>query len=271
MSHRVPGRVGVALLLLPLLAGAAACGGQGHAVPGVQDMDLVSDDRVLTVCTDVPYPPYQFEDPDSDLGYAGFDIDLVSEVARRLDLEPRIVTTGFERIQSGAALESGECDLAAAAVSITAERAERVAFSTPYHADQQSVLARRDGPVRDLGGLRGRRLAVQDGSSGQRLAEDELRVEVGELVVRSGAGRLVEELRSAEVDAVLQDLAANTALAEEHDDLEVVAVLDTGEQLGLAVVPDRDDQLLAAIDRALRDLTRDGTLEELAARWFPDL
>src|SRR5687767_1382761 len=48
------------------------------------DLDLVSGGK-LTVCSDIPYEPFEFEGPDGE--YTGYDIDLVRAIAEDADLE----------------------------------------------------------------------------------------------------------------------------------------------------------------------------------------
>ena len=49
----------------------------------------------LTVGSDIPYPPFEFgRAPD----YEGFDVDVVNEIAKRLDLEAEFVKTPFDPI-----------------------------------------------------------------------------------------------------------------------------------------------------------------------------
>jgi ABC-type amino acid transport substrate-binding protein len=96
-------------------------------------------DGELLVCSDVPYPPFQFEDEDGR--FMGFDIELVRAIGMRLDLQVEVIALGFDPIASGTALNSGQCDLAASAITITEERAENLLFSDPYYDASQSLLA----------------------------------------------------------------------------------------------------------------------------------
>ena len=100
-------------LLLTLGLFAAACGDDDGAG---SDLDLVSA-GTLTVCTDVPYPPMEFEDPDAEGGFTGFDIELMRAIAADLGLGLAVVTPGWDAITSGLATEAGDCDISAASTS----------------------------------------------------------------------------------------------------------------------------------------------------------
>ena len=97
----------------------------------------------LTVCTDAPYPPMEFEDPDAEGGYSGFDIELVRAMAGVLDLGLVVVNPGFDPITSGAVFAAGDCDLAAASITITDEREENIDFTDPYFQADQSLLVKK--------------------------------------------------------------------------------------------------------------------------------
>ena len=90
---------------------------------------------ILTIGSDVPYPP--FEDFDSAGNVIGFDADLMNEIAQRLGLEPRWVDTDFDTIFTW--LAQGNFDVVASATTITAEREQMVNFSISYFNANQAL------------------------------------------------------------------------------------------------------------------------------------
>src|SRR4051812_11900570 len=68
--------------------------------PTIPDVDLVADGK-LTVCTSLPYAPFEVNRADD---VVGLDIDLMDLVAAKLGAETSVKDTGFDGIQSGAAL-----------------------------------------------------------------------------------------------------------------------------------------------------------------------
>ncbi|MDX1620361.1 MAG: transporter substrate-binding domain-containing protein [Nitriliruptorales bacterium] len=114
-------------------------------IPSQEPMDGVDasnfgliTDGTLTVCSDIPYAPFEFEE---DGEFTGFDIDLMRAIAQKLGLELEVKAIGFDPIQSGTALNSDQCDVAASAMTITEEREENLNFSEPYYDAKQSLLA----------------------------------------------------------------------------------------------------------------------------------
>src|SRR5690606_6758608 len=116
-----------------MLTGLSACGeddGQGEAFT---EINLVFD-NALTVCTDMPYEPFEYRVNGQP---TGFDMELARRVAEDLDLDLDVLDVSFDDISSGAALNSDTCDLAVSAISITGERARVIDFSSPYFDAKQ--------------------------------------------------------------------------------------------------------------------------------------
>ncbi len=229
------------------------------------ELELVSEGQ-LTVCSDVPYPPFEFEAPDAPSGYSGFDIDLVQEIANRLDLELVVLETGFDGLQSGATLAAGQCDLAASAMTILEERAENLNFSDPYYDAEQSLIVLADSDISGLEDLDGEALGVQGQTTGADYAQDNAPDDT-EIVEFDQGPDIYTGMLAGQVAAGLQDLPVNLDRAEEDDRFEVVETFETGEHYGFAAALD-NDELIAAINEQLDAMRDDGTYDEIYDRYF---
>lgn len=242
-----------------------ACGDGEDAAGDASDLELVTD-GTLTVCSDIPYAPFEFEDPDSDLGYSGFDIELISAIADELGLEVEVIATGFEGLTSGATMAAGTCDMAASAMTITEERAEEIDFSDPYYDAVQSLLVPEGS---DIGGIDDLTedvvVGVQSGTTGEAYAQDN--VPGAEIRSFENTGDLFTALEAGQVDAILQDQPVNVEHARENAS-EVIEEYDTGESYGFAMEQDREDDLVDAINDALASVRDDGTYDEIYDTYF---
>ena len=255
----------------------AACGGEEAvedttddtteaAADDAADLDLVAADT-LTVCSEVPYEPFEFEDPDAPSGYSGFDIDLMQEIADRNDLELVVVNTGFEGLTSGAEMAAGTCDVAASAITITEERAANVDFTEPYYSAIQSLLVPVDADIASIDDLvEGVTVGVQSGTTGAAYAEEN--VPGAEIRSYEGGGELFTALEAGQIEAILQDEPVNANRADQDDNVEVVETYDTGEDYGFALEQGRDDALLALINDTLAEMRADSSYDELFDRYF---
>lgn len=269
-------------LLATLLMVAAACGedpdtesgnggngGGGNEQPagGGEDEAVefeTKEEGTLIVGSDIPYPPFEMRKGDK---YTGLDMDLIQEIANRLELEPRIVDTGFDTIFSQ--LAGGNFDVVIAAATVTPEREEQVLFSDAYYINQQSLTVPSDSDVQTIDDLQeGDVVAVQNGTTGKKYAEENVPEGVELRSFPEGPDTFTA-LEAGDVDAVIHDEPTALAEIEERQGLEVVQKIDTGEVYGIAVDP-ANEPLLDAINQALAEIIEDGTYEEIYSR-YPSL
>lgn len=265
-------------IVLVLALGLAACPAEDD--PGTDDGDddeVAEDvdaeelnliqDGTLVVCTDAPYPPFEEEDPDAPSGYSGFDIDLLQEVADRLDLTLEVNNTGFDPIESGVAMNADQCDIAAAAMTITDERAENINFTEPYFSADQSLLAQGDANIGSLEDLAGQTLGVQSATTGEQYAEENS-PEDTEIVSFESPADLFTALDAGQIDAILQDLPVNSERAAEDDSVEIVETFETGESYGFGARAEGKEDLVDAINEILDEMREDGTYDQIYDEYF---
>jgi polar amino acid transport system substrate-binding protein len=231
------------------------------------DFTLLTE-GTMSVCSDLPYEPFEFEDPDAPSGFSGFDIDLVQAIADDLGLDGiEVRATVFDNIENGTALATDQCDVAASAMTITEEREENLDFTEAYYDSLQSLLVPADSDITSLADTDGARVGVQVSTTGQTYAEENA-PEGAELVEFTNTGDLFSALVSGSVDAILQDQPVNAERARTDDSVELVEEYDTGESYGFAVANEREDGLLQALNDGLQTLRDDGRYDEIYDRYF---
>jgi polar amino acid transport system substrate-binding protein len=235
-----------------------ACGGDSDT----SELGLVSADT-LTVCSEIPYEPFEFE---VDGEYTGFDIDVINAIAAELDLEPNVISTGFTAITSGSAMAASQCDIAASAITITAEREEAIDFAEPYFDADQSLLVKVDSGYASLDDLVGKNLGVQAGTTGEAYATDNN--PGAEIVSYENGGDLFLALEAGAIEGILQDLPVNGYRTIADTSVAVVATYPTGEQYGFAVAEEGKEALLEAVNDALATLRDNGEYDKIHANWF---
>ncbi len=229
------------------------------------DLALVAE-GTLTVCSEVPYAPFEVEDADAPSGYSGFDIDLMQAIADELGLELAVVNATFDSLTSGAAFAAGTCDLAATAMTITDERDENIDFSDGYYNAAQSLAVPTDSDLATLADVEGR-LGVQTGTTGQAYAEENA-PETAELVEFESGADLFLALESGDIVAILQDLPVNVERATANGDIEVVETYETDENYGFAFPEEGAEDLVEAVNGALSTLRDNGTYDEIYNEYF---
>jgi polar amino acid transport system substrate-binding protein len=221
----------------------------------------------LTVCTDAPYPPMEYEDPETG-EFTGFDIELMRAIADNLGLEMEVVNVGFDPITSGLAMEAGDCDIAAASITITPERQENIAFTDGYFSGDQSLLVLTDSGIETLEDTAGQSIAVQTGTTGELYAQENA-PEDAELVSFENPGDLFLALESDQVQAVLQDLVPNQDYANANESAAVVETYQTEEEYGFAAKLEGSEALIEAVNEQLAAVREDGTYDQIYEEFFP--
>lgn len=236
--------------------------GTGTTAPAVE-LDTIQE-GALTVCTDAPYPPFEFEEGGE---WTGFDMELLKAIIEPLGLELAVTVQPFDGIWL--APEAGTCDLVASAMTITEERAAEALFSDPYFDADQSLLIRAEDADRyaTLADLGGATIGVQTGTTGADYAKENAPADA-EIVEFDEAAAMFLALESGEVDALLQDFPVNLDRANQDDKFVVTEEFPTGEQYGFATSKD-NTALMDVINERLGEIREDGTYDEIFSEWFP--
>lgn len=248
-------------LALPLLAIAAltlsACSSTAGDDAAAGEVSLITE-GALTVCSNPPYPPFEMKDGDQ---VVGLDIDVVSEAAADLGVELVIVETGFDGIQSGAALDAAQCDVVASGITITEEREGKLDFSDPYFDANQGLLVPAGSGIDSLEALEGVTVGVQQATTGETFTTDNGL----ETVQYEDTGLQVQALKNGDVGAIINDLATMQEYVD--DEFVIGAEFETGEQYGLGVKTG-NAALLDAINATIERIKSDGTYDDIYATYF---
>ncbi|MFD9464090.1 transporter substrate-binding domain-containing protein [Streptomyces sp. NPDC060027] len=249
---------------LLLVAGCSSDDDGGGKTTASGGVPLVKSGQ-LTTCTHLPYPPFQSE---IDGKVQGFDVSLIDLVAKDLGVKQAIVDTPFENFKTGAFLNSEQCDLAAAGMTITDERKKNVDFSDPYFDATQAVLVDKKSGIDSLADVKakGKKLGAQAQTTG----EDYAKQQGFDPVSFESSDAVLSGLRSGQVQAVIIDYPVVQGWLKDKanaDAFKVVDNLNTGEQYGFTVKKG-NTELVDAINKAIKDAKADGTYKKLYEQWI---
>lgn len=252
-----------ALMVLAAMVVVVGCGSsdtESSSGSGDFQSELITE-GTLTVGSDIPYAPFEFgKAPD----YTGFDIDLVNEIAGKLDLDVKIEDTAFDTIFTDVA--QGKFDMVASAATITPEREQAVNFSDPYFESEQALLVPPGSDITSVEDLSGATVAAQDGTTGEAYANDE--TDAGQVRgFPTGAAAIAAVVNGQAEAAIIDAPVAEDAASKGQGGFEIATNIPTGEYYGFAFAKDTPE-LLSAVNGALSDLIEDGTYEELFKKYF---
>ncbi len=228
-----------------------------------------SDKKVLTVATAAPYAPYETMNIDGEL--EGFDIDLGNAIAEKLGYELEWKNLDFD-----AALfevQGGSVDMMMAGLSPSEERREVMDFSDIYYSEDSAnvVVTLKETDYEDIDDLKGLVVGVQDGTIQQATVEgiaDEYDLT---METRKQYIDIVLDILNGNIDFLVCEEANAAEFLAEYDELKAFD-LGVGSALeGNAIGFKKDSKLVDEFNVAINELIEDGTVAELADKWFKEL
>lgn len=207
--------------------------------------------------------PYVFQDPMDPNRLVGFEVDVADALAKKMGARARPVQGQWEGLLD--LLGRGDFDVALNGIEIADEKRRAAELSRPYYAAAERLTVRRGDAraPRTLAALRGRRVGTLPNSLAARiLAREGAEVKTYE----GGQNDIYDDLRIGRTDAVLLDEPITRYYGAVDPALEVVPGAFGEIQYAIAVRKG-DLAMTEAVNRAMDDLARDGTLSRIYARW----
>ncbi len=238
---------------------AAARGIGAHGIPGH-----------LTIASEGARPPYNYLDGDK---LAGFEIDLGQDLCRRMATSCSFVAQDWDSLIPS--LVAHRSDAIMAAMEITPERQEQIAFSAPYLRMPSAFLVRRSSDL--TAGtpqiLAGRSVGVEQGGTHQTFLKE---VFPSTQARRYGSlSDAILDLEAGRIDAALGDKDAIATFLKTRRDAACCRILADvprypayfGDGIGIGLRRE-DVALKIAFDKALVQSMADGTFARISARYF---
>lgn len=245
------------LLAVSMVIGLTACGSGSK--------DGVLADGVLTVGTNAEFPPFEFIGDDGQPD--GFDMALIKAVGDKLGVKVEISNMEFASLVTSI---GNKIDVAIAGMTVTEERKQAVEFSNSYYDAVQYVILPKDSAIATADDLKGKKIGVQLGTTGDFIAQD---IEGAEVASYNKAVDAVNDLINGRVELVIID--KNPALVFEGKYSDNVVAVD-GAQFGFEVeqyaiaMPKGNTELVEKVNKALDDLKADGTFDELVKKYIEE-
>lgn len=219
-------------------------------------------ETVLRIALDPTFPPFQSQTGDGK--FEGFDIDLMNAVADAAGFKMDMKGLPFDGIIP--ALQAGTIDATISTMTITPERAEVVDFSRPYFKAGLAIAVQNDtSDITSFDNLKGKKLAVQIGTTGEQKARESSPAEVRTF---DSTPLALQELANGNVDAVVSDAPAILYAIKSGNvnGIKVVGELLTEEFYGIATP--KGSPNLEKINAGLTTIINNGKYKEIYQKWF---
>jgi ABC-type amino acid transport substrate-binding protein len=231
--------------------------------PSSQSSKMMPNDDTLIVGTNAEFPPFSYIENDQIIG---FDIDVIKEIAKRLNKKITFVNMSFEALIPE--LQIGTIAVIAAGMTPTEERAQRVFFTSPHFSgDPLLAITKKSAPaITKPEQLLKKTIVVNQGYTADQYitklgVSDVVRlstplISTGLLALNSGQADVFVAAKSS-----LQPF-----LAQQKENYTVAIIPGTAESSALAVSK-KYPVLFTTLETTISDMIKDGTIATLQKKW----
>lgn len=221
--------------------------------------------KELRVVTDAAYAPFEYMEGDK---IVGFDIDFLKAVGEEAGYKLKIEHVGWDPIF--VEIKSKRADIAISSITINDDRKQTYDFSLPYFLSTNKILVREDSDIKSAADLKGKVVAVQNGTTGQE-AMDKLLGKNNEDIKKFENNNLaIMEMMSGGADAVVADNGVVEVYAKNNPKEKLKVIEDSGsfEAEFYGLLFPKGTELKVDFDKAIEKVFENGTYEKIYQEWF---
>jgi polar amino acid transport system substrate-binding protein len=251
-------------------AAVALCCGMIATVALAQGSPPTKEDGKLIVGFDLPAPGFWNGRPSGTTirNPTGFEHSLSLAIAKQMGISE----VEFLRAPFGTILLAGpkKYDFALEETTITTARARVVGFSVPYFDANQGVLIRKGlAKPKRVADLKSLQTCAQAATTGLTWIRSKLRPAKRPLVYSASSTAAFDAVERGDCDALILDVPIVVSQSKKKPGAYggVTGQIITKE--GYGAVMEKGSPLKPFVDRAIRKLRANGTIDRLQKRWLP--
>lgn len=250
----------------------SACGGTGS---GSEEKSSESQDsgkwaeiqaagEIVVGTAGTLYPASYYPEGSDEL--TGYDVEVVKEIGKRLNLEVTFETMGFDAMLT--ALSTGRVDLIQAGPR--EESKEKFAFSDPYKHSYSTMIVRSDNlsGIKTLEDLEGK----EAGGAATTVYSEIARKFGAEVVTYGNATNdaYLRDVNNGRTDLIINDYYLQSLALEAFPDLDIKIHPDLKfhSTTQNVVMPKSAKTLEEKVNQTLTEMKEDGTLTKLSEEFF---
>jgi len=250
--------VGLSLVL------SACAGGSGT------HLDAIKKAGVIKIGTSADYPPFESVDPSGNK--IGFDVELMTEIAKRMNVKLEWVDMPFDSLI--AAVQGNKIDGAISAFNVTPERQKMVDFTDSYYTSQDGFVVADtfSGTIKSPDDIVKYKVGVQTGTTQETYLKDTFvktnKLPEGNLSTYDRADQAAMDVKNGRIDIMMADYVAAKMLADKIGGLKVAhqGIYSSGPMN--IVIPLGDKDLAGAMNTIIKQLQAEGFMDKLAVKYF---
>ena len=225
----------------------------------------------LIVGTNAEFPPFEYmndkKQPD------GFDIAMIKEIGKRMDKKVEIQNMEFKSLIG--AMESESINTVIAGMTKTAEREESVDFSDSYYTSNQALILKKDSKIKKLSQLSGKKIGVQEGTTGDIISSGEKFGEKNKVIVKKATVKrykkgvdAVMDLKNGAIDAVVIDEKPAQEFVKNNAKKLKLVVDAAGAEYYCIAITKGNTAYKEEINKQIKAIKKDGTYDKLKAKYI---
>ena len=230
--------------------------------------DAIAKAGTLLFCSDITYPPEEFYDGTTPVGS---DIEIGTEIAKRLGVKADFVNTGFDGIIP--ALIGKKCDAIISGMNDTDERKKQVDF-VDYLSVGQSFMVQKGNPagIKSVDDIAGKTVSVEVGTSNADFltAKSDEFTKAGKKAITIQTfpkdTDAATALRTGKVDAYFGDAPVVAYYVKQTPDAFAFGG-DAINPISVGIAIRQGDALKAAVQAAVDAMYKDGAMAKILAKW----
>ncbi|WMB28214.1 transporter substrate-binding domain-containing protein [Streptococcus didelphis] len=260
----------VALLSIGL-AGLFLSACSSHKTAQDHSWDKIKEKGVIKVATPGTYQPTSYYNDKNQL--VGYEVDMVKEIAKRLDIKVKFVETGFD--QAFTTVDSGRVDMSLNNFDITPKRQKKYYMSTPYKYGVGGMIVRADGSSHisksDLSDWKGKKAAGASGTEYMKVAQKQ----GAELVTYDNVTGDVylNDVANGRTDFIPNDYPAQKLFVDymlsKNPDMNIKMsdVQYNPTKQGI-VMRKKDKALAEKVNAVIKEMKKDGSLKKISTTYY---
>ena len=218
--------------------------------------------KKLVMGTNASFPPYEFVDDNGKI--VGIDAEIAEAIAEKLGMELEIKDMEFDSLLT--AVQSKTIDVALAGMTVTDERKLAVNFSDTYATGVQVIIVNENSDIKNVDGLKNKKIGVQAGTTGDIYCTDEFGQE--NVKQYQNGALAVAALKNNQVDCVVIDNEPAKNYVKANAGLKILETEYAVEDYAAAISKE-NTELLENFNKALSELKADGTIDRIIKKYIP--
>ncbi len=218
----------------------------------------------LIMATNAYFAPYEYYEGEK---IVGIDVEIAEAIAKKLGLELEIKDMNFDTIIT--AVNAGDADIGVAGMTVTEDRLKEVDFSISYANGVQSIIVKEGSPIKTADDLfadgANYKVGVQLGTTGDQYCTGDLGKD--RVTQYINGNEAIIALKGGDVDCVVIDNQPAKSFIANNKGLSILETAYADEDYAIAIKKN-NKALRDAIDNAIKELTKDGTIDAILAKYI---